>query len=43
MLCSILFFSPENIAVSGIMWKKYFRAGQVTDASTAHASSMLDA
>jgi hypothetical protein len=32
----------ENLAVYEIMWKKYYRAGQATDGSMAHAHCMLD-
>jgi len=32
----------ENFAVYEIMWKKYYRACQVTDGNMAHALGMLD-
>ena len=33
---------PENRAVYEIMWKKNYRAGQVTNDYMAHALRMLD-
>jgi len=42
ILCSVTFFSPENLVVYEIMWKKYCRAGQATVDNMAHAHCVLD-
>jgi hypothetical protein len=34
-------FSPENLGVCEVMWKKYDRAGQTTDDNMAHAHCVL--
>jgi hypothetical protein len=40
ILCSVFFF--EYRAVCEIMWKKYSKAGEVTDDNMAHAHRVLD-
>ena len=40
ILCSVIFF--EYRAVYEIMWKKYSRAGGVTDDNMAHAHRVFD-
>ena len=42
ILCSFTSFFFENFFVYGVMWKKYYRAGETTDDSSAHAHCMLD-
>ena len=41
VLCSVTLFFFENHSVYEIMWKKYCRAGQVTDDIMAHAHFTL--
>jgi hypothetical protein len=40
ILCSVTFF--DSRAVYEILWKKYCRAGQVTDNNMAYEHYMLD-
>jgi len=41
-LSFLIIFSPENLAISEIMWEKYGRSEKATDDNIAHAHCMLD-